>query len=501
MLKPPSQSTNQVRPMLFAVFLVLFSLEVIDSRSLVKTLPGFDGDLPFTLETGYIGLGESDEVQLFYYFIESEGNPKDDPLMLWMSGGPGCSSASGLFYEIGPLTFPYATSTLEKPVLELVPDSWTKVASIIFLDQPAGSGFSYARTPEAYITNDTSAAINSYNFLRKWLIEHPKFLNNPLYIGADSYSGIVLPIIVEEIYNGNEVGKLPHLNFKRYVLGNPLTDTNGGTNSRMPFAHRMALLSDAIYKSTKENCHGDYVNVDPDNNLCKHDLQVVNKCLERIFTSQILEPTCDLLQMSSNLTPPGGLTAVDKTFLDNWSLAEFRCKGADIILFLSLVLTLCVLSFTTILLPPTRPIVIKDVREALHIREEFGHIEWVRCNETFSSKHKEAISYTHNVVSSVDYHRRLLDKTCRALIYSGDHDMIVPYVGTLSWIESLNLPVVDDWRPWFVDKQVAGYTMKYLNDNYSLTFASVKGGGHTAPSYKPKECLSMFMRWLADDTL
>ena len=39
-------------------------------------------------------------------------------------------------------------------------------------------------------------------FFLQWLIEHPKFLNNPLYIGAASYSGIVLPIIVEEIYNG-----------------------------------------------------------------------------------------------------------------------------------------------------------------------------------------------------------------------------------------------------------------------------------------------------------
>lgn len=131
-----------------------------------------------------------------------------------------------------------------------------QVASLLFLDQPAGSGFSYAKTPEAYITNDTSAAMQVYSFLRKvrsfsrwkqllflflskhisslhichkfferllyftyclatnssnvsllrlslqWLVEHPKFLNNQLYIGADSYSGIVLPIIVQEIYNG-----------------------------------------------------------------------------------------------------------------------------------------------------------------------------------------------------------------------------------------------------------------------------------------------------------
>ncbi|GJY73903.1 putative ribonuclease H-like domain-containing protein [Tanacetum coccineum] len=126
------------------------------------------------------------------------------------------------------------------------------VASIIFLDQPAGSGFSYARTPKAYKTNDTSAAINSYNFLRK---------------------GMSLSCI------SNELRELPHLNIKGYLLGNPLTDKNGDPNSRMQFAHQMALLSYAIYKSTKENCHGDYINVDPDNSLCKHDLQVVNKVI------------------------------------------------------------------------------------------------------------------------------------------------------------------------------------------------------------------------------
>ncbi|KAM5549714.1 hypothetical protein ABKV19_000896, partial [Rosa sericea] len=92
------------------------------SRSIITSLPGFPGDLPFRLETGYIGVGDSDNVQLFYYFIESEGSPVYDPLVLWLTGGPGCSGFSGLVYEnIGPLSFDYAHSFDNKPQLKLNP--------------------------------------------------------------------------------------------------------------------------------------------------------------------------------------------------------------------------------------------------------------------------------------------------------------------------------------------------------------------------------------------
>ena len=73
---------------------------------------------------------------------------------------------------------------------------------------------------------------------------------------------------------------------------------------------------------------------------------------------------------------------------------------------------------------------------------------WLRCNK--------GITYLKDIQSSVKYHLDVTTKGYRSLVYSGDHDMAVPYIGTQSWIRSLNFSVVDDWRPWYVDGQVAG---------------------------------------------
>ncbi|TQD68649.1 hypothetical protein C1H46_045818 [Malus baccata] len=79
-------------------------------------------------------------------------------------------------------------------------------------------------------------------------MDHPKFFNNQLYVAGDSYSGIVVPIIVQEISDGNHDDNVPPINIKGYVLGNPATDLDKDEDSRILFAYLKALISDELYQ-------------------------------------------------------------------------------------------------------------------------------------------------------------------------------------------------------------------------------------------------------------
>ncbi|THU62529.1 hypothetical protein C4D60_Mb01t06100 [Musa balbisiana] len=85
---------------LFLVLLFARSSPAL-SASVVDHLPGYQGPLPFYMETGYVTVDEVNGAELFYYFTASEGDPSQDPLLLWLTGGDRCSVFSSLAFELG----------------------------------------------------------------------------------------------------------------------------------------------------------------------------------------------------------------------------------------------------------------------------------------------------------------------------------------------------------------------------------------------------------------
>eukprot|EP00897_Mesotaenium_endlicherianum_P002009 jgi/Mesen1/1836/ME000142S00994 len=132
----------------------------------------------------------------------------------------------------------------------------------------------------------------------------------------------------------------------------------------------------------------------------------------------------------------------------------------------------------------------EGVRAAIHARPVSDIGPWVLCTEK--------IDYYENAGSMLPIHASLTLKGYRALIYSGDHDMCVPYTGSELWTRNLGYAVTDKWRPWYLAGQVAGYTRGY---DHNLTFATIAGSGHTVPEYKPAEALAFFQRWLSGKPL
>ncbi|KAL5726988.1 sinapoylglucose--choline O-sinapoyltransferase [Ranunculus cassubicifolius] len=471
-------------------FLLLCFLQNIAAKAIVKHLPGVVSPLPFELETGYVNVGDG---HYAYYFVKSYNKPATDPLLFSFAGGPGCSSLAILLFGQGPLTINMIPFNGSIPTFSVNPNSWTHVANIVYIDQPVDTGFSYSTNLQGAYSDDISSAKTSHIFIKKWLDDHQDFQSNPVYVVGDGYGGIVLPILVQNIANGNDAGEKPLVNLKGYFLGNPIVNRHLERNAAIEFAHGMALISEELFESVQKTCGREYVYVDPNNVECLKDLQDVTECLQDLNLYQILNRNCFPRSKKSREASISPLPDMEKLSCENEAAYRNRRSLEEN-------------SKSRLLSPPppfdTRCNLVyldwlnhyyvnnETVQDALHIRK--GTVpDWQRCNQC-------GIKYTRNVVNSFDYYADLSKRGIRSLIYSGDYDYSVPFMSTQSWIKSLNYSITDDWRPWTVDGQVAGFTRTYANN---MTYATVKGTGHASPEYKPEECLAMVKRWLSNEPL
>ncbi|XP_020222465.2 serine carboxypeptidase-like 17 [Cajanus cajan] len=459
------QGTDNLR----GVALVGIDIIKVEFGNIVKTLPGFQGPLPFKLETGYVSVEES---ELFYYFVESTGKPRIDPLLLYLVGGPGCSGLNALFYQVGPLAFNGTEYSGGIPQIILKSHAWTKTASIIFPDVPVGTGFSYATTPQGYLMSDTISARQTYKFLRKWLIEHPEYISNRIYIATDSYSGIFAPIISQYILDGNAAEHQPFINLIGFLSGSPHINTSLEGNSKVPYAHNMALISDKLYEAAKENCNGWYYEVDPSNAKCVEALLPISQCVGDIYEDNVLESNCALISPKPDDESAQRALKEARRFPHPSPKHKFKdwwCKN-----FVYILSDIWANN--------------KTVQEALYVRE--GGQRWYRCNLVVK------YAYNYDIRNVIPYQKNLTNSGLQILVYGGDLDMVIPHISTEKWLRNLNLTIDTSWTPWFVDGQVAGYKVIYSNTGYRLTYATLKGAGHSPTEYFHERCFEMFQRWI-----
>uniref|UniRef100_A0A7N0TWD2 Uncharacterized protein n=1 Tax=Kalanchoe fedtschenkoi TaxID=63787 RepID=A0A7N0TWD2_KALFE len=487
--------------------------------AVVETLPGFSGSLPFELETGYVSVGDLEEVQLFYYFVKSERDSVTDPLLVWLSGGPGCSGLSALLYDIGPLKFNVGAfnGSFASIDLELNPYSWTKqydkVANLLFIDQPVGAGFSFSSTEAASYTSDTKASKQLYMFLRKWLNVHPVFVNNPLYVGGNSYAGISVPLLLEHILADGEynfrrltswvrllvledpswLAQLGHIG-SRIGLPVPRQGKHRKTESTREALELFSTSHPLILRLFLPKWLLEHPKYLPLEFFISGDSYagmlipvVTKKVLESTRMALISNELYERLKVScnksyinvepSNVECTKALQAYNLTSSQpsQWRFLQ-KISGNSLVVGspdLNVQLERCrTYNYTLAPIWANDPRVIDElhVRKVNSLEYRFETLpRWIRCNQS--------LSYTKDVESVTPVHK-----------YLTRHDLNV---------------LVQTWRPWFVGGQVAGYTEQYdsVASGYRLVYATVKGSGHPALESYQKECYQLFDRWVHTNPL
>ena len=204
---------------------------------------------------------------LHYTFLESLGDPTKDPVILWLNGGPGCSSLFGLFQEIGPYIYNGTTWNFNN-------FTWLQNASILILESPLGVGFSYNLNDINH--SDTETVVENYNALLNWFSSFPDFKSRPFWITGESYAGMYIPFLSSMILNHT---KDNGINFKGIMIGNGvlITDNVFNNNTLLSYLSNHNLFSPQILQALQGVCPND-----PESVSCQFALQQVNKILQKV---------------------------------------------------------------------------------------------------------------------------------------------------------------------------------------------------------------------------
>ncbi|XP_043693843.1 serine carboxypeptidase-like 40 [Telopea speciosissima] len=417
----------------------------------IKKLPG-QPPVKFSQYGGYVTVDKSAGRALYYYFAEAVKYKDTKPLLLWLNGGPGCSSlAYGAMEELGPFRVYSDGKTLYKN-----PYAWNSVANVLFLESPAGVGFSYSNTTSDYANSgDQRTASDNYVFLVNWLERFPEYKTREFYISGESYAGHYVPQLAHQILQGNKNANRTIINLKGIMIGNAVINDETDQKGMYEYFWTHALTSDEAYYLIKKYCDFSS-NANSQSSQCIQGANEANIDTSSLDIYNIYGPLC----FSSNLTDPP-----KKASVMNFD----PCSDNYVYAYLN------------------HP----DVQKALHANVTKLSFDWEPCSNVITA-------WSDSPSTILPLLKEAMANGIRVWVYSGDIDGRVPVTSTRSSLNTLRLPVNTSWYPWFVNNEVGGYTFAYKGD---LTFATVRGAGHEVPSFQPLRALILIQHFLSGKNL
>ncbi|KAK6115643.1 hypothetical protein DH2020_007912 [Rehmannia glutinosa] len=425
-------------------------------EDLVVKLPG-QPVVKFRQYAGYVDVDVKKGKSLFYYFVEAEENPHHKPLTLWLNGGPGCSSiGGGAFTELGPF-FPRGDGR----GLRINSKSWNKASNLLFVESPAGVGWSYSNTSSDYFTDDASTARDMYLFMIEWYKKFPTFKTRDLFLTGESYAGHYIPQLAMALLDHNEHSADLKFNIKGVALGNPLLKLDRDVPATFDFFWSHGLISDEIGLTITNDCDfDDYSLASPHNvtQSCNNAISEANQIVGNyINVYDVILDVCypSIVEQELRLRKMG--TKI--------SLGVDVCMTYEMTFYLNL----------------------PEVQKALHANRTNLPYMWSTCSNFLNYNARDGD------INILPLLKKIIQNHIRVWIYSGDQDSVVPLLGSRTLVRELahdlKFDITVPYGAWFHKGQVGGWATEYGN---LLTFATVRGAAHMVPFAQPSRALHLF---------
>ncbi|KNC76352.1 hypothetical protein SARC_11145 [Sphaeroforma arctica JP610] len=410
-----------------------------------KVIPaGFCGDIESL--AGFYPIGDNKEY--FYWVFPSLNDPANDPIIFWLSGGPGCSSGVALFMEQGPCTITKdGKSTVNNDW------AWNRNATVVFMDQPAGVGFSSG--PET-ARSETEIGRQMHTFVEDFLGSNENLRDNRLFIMGESYGGHYVPAVGAAIHRHNILRLGKHINLAGIAVGNGLTNGVVQVPEYLNF-----------YKHNPLNKP-----LTSDDELA-HMEKMAPECTRQIIQCQQTHDT-DICEKSSNFCNGLFMAPIQKAGLNQYDVRKMSVGP-----------------MAYDMSPLTTFLNNKDNQAILGVDKT-----WEPCNMEVHQHfmHEWMLSFTPNVTM-------LLDADIPVMLYAGDMDFSVNYLGvkafarSVPWVGQEDFLAAED-KPWIANDELAGFVRRVG----PLSFVQVHNAGHMVPMDQPENSLNLIHAFMFGET-